>query len=101
MGAQPLLSDDRLMTSVVAWARMALVAAALSWAGWAQAGEEGSRSFGLVDLSVAAERAPEGLRREIESWAKGRGLQRIGDAGMLRALNGPEAAGPVVARLVS
>jgi len=78
-----------------------VVAAAVSWSGSARAGEEGSRSFGLVDLSVVAERAPEGLRREIESWAKGRGLQRIGDAGMLRALNGPEAAGPVVARLVS
>ena len=78
-----------------------LVAVAVSWSGSARAGEEGGRSFGLVDLSVAAERAPEELRREVESWAKGRGLEKLADPGMQRALGGPEAAGPVVARLVS
>ncbi|HET6150628.1 MAG TPA: PEGA domain-containing protein [Polyangia bacterium] len=55
----------------------------------------------MVDLSVATERAPDGLRREVESWAKGRGLAQLADPGMQRALSGPEAAGPVVARLVS
>jgi hypothetical protein len=78
-----------------------VVAAAVSWSGLARAGDDGSRSFGLVDLSVAAEHAPDGLRHEVESWAKGRGLAKVADPGMQRALSGPEAAGPVVARLVS
>jgi hypothetical protein len=82
-------------------ARVALVAATLPWSVAARAGEEGERSFGLVDLSVAAERAPEELRREVESWATRRGLEKLADPGMQRALSGPEPAGPVVARLVS
>ena len=65
------------------------------------AGDEEARLFGLVDLSLAAERAPETLRREVERWARGRGLTKLKDPGMQRALVGPEAAGPVVARLVT
>jgi PEGA domain len=65
------------------------------------AADDGPRMFGLVDLSVAAERAPDALKRDVESWAKGRGLEKIADPGMQRALGGPEPAGPVVARLVS
>jgi hypothetical protein len=65
------------------------------------AGDEGARLFGLVDLSLAAERAPEPLRREVERWARGRGLTKLSDPGMQRALGGPEAAGPAIARLVT
>ena len=63
--------------------------------------EEGTRVFGVVDLSVAAQRAPEGLRREVERWATGRGVTRLPDAGIQRVLAGGEAAGPAVARMVA
>jgi hypothetical protein len=74
----------------------ALMASARTWAG-----DDDERSFGLVDLSAATESAPEGLKREVETWAKGRGLEKIADATMQRALGGPEPPGPAVARLVS
>ena len=79
---------------------LVLIGASLIGARPASAGDEGERSFGLVDLSAAAERAPEGLKREVESWAKGRGLEKIADATMQRALGGPEPPGPAVARLM-
>jgi hypothetical protein len=73
-------------------------------AGRGLAGEEGTpgtRVFGVVDLSAAAQRAPEGLRGEVERWAAGRGVTRLSDAGIQRALAGGEAAGPAVARMVA
>jgi hypothetical protein len=60
-----------------------------------------ARLFGLVDLSLATEHAPEALKVEVESWAKGRGLVKLSDTGMQRALNGPTATEPVIAHLVS
>ncbi len=49
---------------------------------------------------MATEHAPEALKVEVESWAKGRGLIKLTDAGMQRALNGPTATEPVIAHLV-
>ena len=49
---------------------------------------------------MATEHAPEALKVEVESWAKGRGLVKLTDAGMQRALNGPTATEPVIAHLV-
>jgi hypothetical protein len=78
----------------------AVLLAALAAARTARAGEGEARLFGLVDLSMATEHAPEALKVEVESWAKGRGLIKLTDAGMQRALNGPTATEPVIAHLV-
>lgn len=77
-----------------------LLAALVGSAPAAHAGEGEARLFGLVDLSMATERAPEALKVEVEGWAKGRGLMKLTDAGMQRALNGPTATEPVIAHLV-
>jgi len=78
-----------------------VVGASLTVSSRAHAGDEGERLFGLVDLSVAAERAPDQLKREVETWALGRGLEKLTDTGMQRALGGAEPAGPAIAKLVS
>ena len=64
----------------------------------AAAVDEGTRSFGVVDLSMVTQRAPEALRREVRAWAAARGLKKLSDAGMQRALGGAEAASVVVTR---
>jgi hypothetical protein len=64
----------------------------------ARAADEEGRSFGVVDLS--SRRAPEPLRLDIERWAAERGLKKLPDARMRRALTGPEPAGVAMARLV-
>jgi hypothetical protein len=68
------------------------------WASIARAGE-GERLFGLVDLS--SQRASEPLRAAIEGWAAERGLKKLPDPGMRRALSGPEPARVAMARLVA
>jgi len=78
----------------------AIVLAALASAQAAYAGDGEARLFGLVDLSMATEHAPEALKVEIESWARGRGLVKLPDPGMQRALDGPTAGEPVIAHLV-
>jgi hypothetical protein len=79
----------------------AVLLGALASAPAARAAEGEARLFGLVDLSMATEHAPEALKGEVESWARGRGLVKLSDAGMQRALNGPTATEPVIAHLVA
>jgi len=78
----------------------AILLGALASAPVAHAADGEARLFGLVDLSMATEHAPESLKVEVESWAKGRGLVKLTDTGMQRALNGPTATEPVIAHLV-
>ena len=82
------------------WIGAAALVVTLAAARAPHAGEGEARLFGLVDLSMATEHAPEALKVEVESWAKGRGLVKLTDAGMQRALNGPTATEPVIAHLV-
>jgi hypothetical protein len=85
-------------------ARAALLAAGLVLLGAlfgaaARAADGEARTFGLVDLS--SPRAPDGLRAEIERWAGTRGLTTLPDAGMRRALAGPESARVASVRTVN
>ena len=81
-------------------AAAAILLGALASASAVHAAEGEARLFGLVDLSMATEHAPEALKGEVERWARGRGLVKLTDAGMQRALNGPTATEPVIAHLV-
>jgi len=67
--------------------------------GAARAADGEARVFGLVDLS--AQRAPDGVRVEIERWAGTRGLATLSDAGMRRALAGPESQRVASVRMVN
>src|SRR6185295_8334933 len=85
--------DHRIARLAVA---VLLVAGAVSEA---HAADGEAQVFGLVDLSL--QRAPEGLRSELERWAAGRGMTAVADLGMRRALAGPEPARVSIGRLAA